>query len=162
MHIVWASKYVSTLQIRPNTIFKSSTQVQPCIEAKAPRDCPLNDVQRGCFPERSGIFRLQLEAPMVLHVSTDVKNALSCMIHSDGVVMGCSTFGQIAGLLTKGISFFSMGCKGSMTPVQYKTIPPMAVAERGHLWVPLSGSWHNPRLKNTDILRRAIDTILST
>ena len=130
----------------------------PCLTAEAPKDCPLRDVQRGCFPERSGIFRLQ-DKPIVLHLSPDVNNALSCMIHSDGVVMGCSTFGQIAGLLTKGISFFSMGCKGDVTPVQYKTIPPIAVAERGHLWVPLSGSWHNPVLNNTDVLGHAIDAI---
>lgn len=37
--------------------------------------------------------------------------------------MGCSTFGQVAGLLTKGIKFFSTDCGGPSTPYQYKTIP---------------------------------------
>ena len=74
--------------------------------------------------------------------------------------MGCSTFGQIAGILTNGISFFSMGCVGDRTPIQYKTIPPLAIAERGHLWVPVAGAWYDPVLNSTDILGRALDTLM--
>ncbi|CAM9444778.1 unnamed protein product, partial [Ascophyllum nodosum] len=134
-------------------------QIPPCLTAETPKDCLLKRVQRGCFPIRSGVFRLQ-QKPIVLHLSPDVKNALSCMTHSDGIVMGCSTFGQIAGILTNGISFFSMGCVGDRTPIQYKTIPPLAIAERGHLWVPVAGAWYDPVLNSTDILGRALDTLM--
>ena len=91
----------------------------------------------------------------------DVENALSCMIQADGLLMGCSTFGQVAGLLSKGISFFSMHCSGGRTPTQYKTIPPIAIAERGHLWVPVAGSWRDPVLTSTDILRSTLDTFIA-
>lgn len=97
----------------------------------------------------------------MLHVGPDVQNAMSCMIHADGVVMGCSTFGQIAGLLTKGISFFSMQCGGAATPDQYKSIPPMAVAERGYLWVPIAGSWRDPVLASVELFRGALDTLIT-
>ena len=60
--------------------------------------------------------------------------------------MGCSTFGQVAGLFTEGIKFFSVGCVGHMTPVQYRMIPPLAIAEYGHMWVPIDGSWRDPAL----------------
>ena len=98
---------------------------------------------------------------IVLHVSHDVQNAMSCMIQADAVLMGCSTFGQVAGLLTNGISFFSTECDGPKTPFQYKIIPPLAVAERGHLWVPISGSWRDPVLTSTQILRGALDDLIA-
>lgn len=98
---------------------------------------------------------------IVLHVGPDVTNALSCMIHADGVLMGCSTFGQVAGLLTKGISMFSMQCGGASTPDQYKSIPPLAVAERGRLWVPIGGSWRDPVMGSPALFRGALDTLLA-
>ena len=76
--------------------------------------------------------------------------------------MGCSTFGQVAGLLTKGISLFSTDCGGPHTPPQYKNIPPLAVAEKGYLWVPISGSWRDPVLASTEILRTALDELIAT
>lgn len=99
--------------------------------------------------------------PVVLHLGPDVRNALSCMIQADGLLMGCSTFGQLAGIYSKGVKFFSMHCFGSETPAQYKTIPPLAVAERGHLWVPVAGSWHDPVLNSTKVLSGALDTLLA-
>lgn len=98
----------------------------------------------------------------MLHVGADVQNAMSCMIQADAILMGCSTFGQIAGLLTKGLSFFSTDCGGSNTPDQYKTVPPIAVAERGHLWVPVSGSWRDPVLLSTNLLSGALDDLIAT
>lgn len=83
---------------------------------------------------------------ILLHVGADVQNDLSCMTQADGVVMGCSTFGQVAGILSKGISMFSLNCGGTVTPDQYKSIPPLAVAEMGRLWVPVAGSWRDPVL----------------
>lgn len=97
----------------------------------------------------------------MLHVGPDVQNAMSCMIQADAVLMGCSTFGQVAGLLTKGISMFSTDCGGASTPYQYKTIPPLAVAERGRLWVPVVGSWRDPVLTATDILSGALDDLIA-
>lgn len=99
---------------------------------------------------------------MLLHVGADVQNAMSCMTQADAILMGCSTFGQVAGLLTKGISLFSTNCAGPKTPCQYKLIPPLAVAERGHLWVPVSGSWRDPVLISTKILSDALDELLAT
>lgn len=75
--------------------------------------------------------------------------------------MGCSTFGQIAGLLTEGISFFSTRCGGEATPHQYRSIPPLAISERGELWVPIDGSWHDPSMKALSIFRAALDTLLA-
>ena len=97
---------------------------------------------------------------MVLHLHPDVENAMSCMIQADGVIMGCSTFGQIAGLLTEGISMFSTQCGGPRTPVQYKGVPPLAVAEMGHLWVPVAGSWRDPVLTSPALFRGAVDHLL--
>lgn len=75
--------------------------------------------------------------------------------------MGCSTFGQLAGVLNKsGISFFSTQCSGLGTAMQYKTIPPLAVAEQGHMWVPVDGSWRNPVLTSTDIFMTALEELL--
>lgn len=71
--------------------------------------------------------------------------------------MGCSTFGHVVGLLTKGIRFFSVGCVGHVTPVQYRMIPPLAVAEYGHMYVPISGSWRNPEIMFPSIF----DTVLT-
>lgn len=71
--------------------------------------------------------------------------------------MGCSTFGQVAGLMSKGISFFSVHCNGAKSPAQYKTIVPIAVAERGHMWVPVAGSWHDPVLNTTHVLSNALE-----
>lgn len=100
--------------------------------------------------------------PVVLHVGEDVINALSCMTHSDGVLMGCSAFGQISGLLTNGISMFSTSCAGERTPEQYKMIPPLAIAERGEKWVPIEGSWRDPRLISTRLFDVALDRHLQT
>ena len=100
------------------------------------------------------------KAAIVLHVGHDVQNAMSCMIQADGLLMGCSTFGQVAGLLTRGISFFSQHCSGQMTPAQYKVIPPLAIAERGRMWVPVEGSWRDPVLASMGPLRGALRTLL--
>lgn len=125
-----------------------------------PDDCPEKRVGHLCTPDRPGTFKV-IGIPAVLHVGPSVRNALSCMIQADGLLMGCSSFGQIAGILSNGISFFSMHCSGYRTPQSYKTIPPIAVAERGHLWVPLAGSWHDPVLNSTAILNVALDTHLA-
>ena len=74
--------------------------------------------------------------------------------------MGCSTFGQIAGLLTKGIKFFSVGCIGRVTPVQYRMIPPLAIAEYGNMWVPIDGSWRNPALTMKASFKEALTKLL--
>lgn len=94
----------------------------------------------------------------MLHLGSDVKKALSCMIRADAVMMGCSTFGQIAGLFTEGISMFSTACDGYRTPYQYKMIPPMAIVDGGRLWVPILGSWHDPVLASIELFRGALDT----
>lgn len=101
------------------------------------------------------------EKHLYLHVGADVENALSCMIKADGLLMGCSTFGHIAGLLNDGgISFFSTACDGSWAPVHYKMIPPLAVAEGGEMWVPISGSWRNPVLLSMSIFDVALNRLL--
>ncbi|CAN0162597.1 unnamed protein product [Ectocarpus fasciculatus] len=136
-------------------------QIAECLAATTPSECP--EKQAGgnfCAPKRSGIFRVR-DKSFVLHVGSDVQNEMSCMIQADGIVMGCSTFGQIAGLLTRGISFFSTRCNGDATPTQYRSIPPLAIAERGHLWVPVEGSWHDPILSSTSIFRAALDSLLA-
>lgn len=99
--------------------------------------------------------------PLYLHIGLDVQNTLSCMIQADGLLMGCSTFGHIAGILNDGgISFFSMECNGWRAPIHYKMIPPLAVAERGYMWVPISGSWRNPVIKAMSIFEVALDQLL--
>lgn len=135
-------------------------QIPECLAAPTPEDCPEKRAGYFCNPTRDGIFKV-VDKDIVLHVGPDVQNALSCMIQADGVLMGCSTFGQVAGLLTKGISMFSMQCGGASTPDQYKSIPPLAVAERGHLWVPIAGSWRDPVLTSALLFRGALDTLLS-
>ena len=97
---------------------------------------------------------------IVVHLG-DVKQALSCMIRADGIVMGCSTLGQVAGMLSEGISMFSTRCNGRQTGWQYKMMPALAVAERGHMWVPVAGSWHDLQLNATDIFRAALDSLPS-
>ena len=136
------------------------TQIPTCLEAETPDDCPEKRAGAFCSPNRSGMFRVAGK-PIVLHVGADVQNAMSCMIQADAVLMGCSTFGQVAGLLTRGISLFSTDCGGPSTPHQYKTIPPFAVAERGHLWVPVAGSWRDPVLSSTTLLSGALDDLIS-
>lgn len=99
--------------------------------------------------------------PLILHIGHDVANALSCMIQADGLLMGCSTFGQLAGVLNRdGISFFSTGCSGLGTAVQYKMVPPLAVAERGYMWAPVDGSWRDPVLRSTEAFETALDELL--
>ncbi|CAN0106888.1 unnamed protein product [Ascophyllum nodosum] len=135
-------------------------EITRCWEAKTPQDCPEKRVgAKLCNPVRSGVFFVE-EKPIILHVGHDVGNAMSCMIQSDGVMMGCSAFGQVAGLLTEGIRFFSTQCDGTNTPDQLKAMPPLAIAERGYLWVPISGSWRDPVLVSTEILDGALDTLL--
>lgn len=139
-------------------------QVRACLAAPIPDDCPQK--QAGgyavsvCKPTRDGIFNV-LSKNIILHVGEDVQNAMSCMIQADGLLMGCSTFGQVAGILSKGISMFSMKCVGPKTPHQYATTPPLAVAERGHLWVPIEGSWRDPILSSVSSFRGALDALLS-
>ena len=113
-----------------------------------------------CNPARDGVFHV-LHKNIVLHVGEDVQNAMSCMIQADDLLMGCSTFGQVAGILTKGISMFSMNCVGEKTPYQYGTTPPMAVAESGNLWAPIEGSWKDPALLSVSLFRGALETLLS-
>lgn len=135
-------------------------QVAPCLAIDTPLDCPEKHHGAPCHAKRSGIFRVQ-GRPLFLHLGQDVQNALSCMIKADGVLMGCSTFGHIAGVLNGGgISFFSTECDGSWAPVHYKMIPPLAVAEGGQMWVPISGSWRNPVLMSQSIFDVALDTLL--
>ncbi|CAM9250414.1 unnamed protein product, partial [Hapterophycus canaliculatus] len=135
-------------------------KIPECLAAPTPLDCPEKRAGAFCSPIRSGIFEV-LGKNIVLHVGSDVKNALSCMIQADGVLMGCSTFGQVAGLLTKGISMFSMTCGGTNTPEQYKIIPPIAVAERGRLWVPIAGSWRDPALTSNHLFAGALETLIA-
>ncbi len=55
---------------------------------------------------------------------------------------------------------FSTQCGGEVTPVQYKSIPPLAVAEMGYLWVPIAGSWRDPVLTSKGLFGGALDTLL--
>lgn len=145
-----------------NVVRPFRAQVPPCIVAEIPDDCP--EKQAGaavCKLARSGNFHVA-GMHLVLHVSPDVQNAMTCMIQSDAILMGCSTFGQVAGLLSKGISLFSTGCAGNRTPYQYRTVPPLAVAERGYLWVPIAGSWRDPVLESPEIMSNALDDLILT
>lgn len=128
--------------------------------APTPIDCPEKQAGYFCAPKRSGIFKV-VGKNILLHVGADVQKALSCMIQADGVIMGCSTFGQLAGLFTKGISMFSTSCDGEMTAIQSKSIPPIAIAERGHLWVPIDGSWRDPALTSRAMFGTALDSYLA-
>lgn len=95
-------------------------------------------------------------APVVLNLGADVVNTLGCMIEADGILMGCSAFGETAGILSKGMKLFSVGCDGPMTWEQNQMSPPLAVAERGEMWVPIAGSWRNPAMKSTHIFQHVL------
>ena len=109
-------------------------QIESCLRAETPSECTgATECQQ---PVRSsGMFDVQ-GMPLVLHVGMDVPNDLNCMIQADGVLMGCSTFGQIAGMLNKGLSFFSVGCHGPFNGPHYKMVPPMV--RSGCAVVPIS------------------------
>lgn len=113
-----------------------------------------------CNPDRTGIFRIN-DKPLYLHVGLDVQNELSCMIQADGILMGCSTFGQMAGVLGKGLKFFSYQCSGAKTPNHYKMMPALAIAEGGHRWIPVSGSWHDPAIMSQSIFKMALGIYLN-
>ena len=105
-----------------------SLQVSRCVEAETPPECPEKDAGApNCNPLRSGIFAVE-GREIYLHVGFDVSNELSCMATANAILMGCSTFGQVAGVLNRGIRFFSVECGGFRTTVQYKLIPPMVSA----------------------------------
>lgn len=133
----------------------SFQQIPACVNEEPWADCPKTK-DGTCTPTRSGAFRVA-NKPIIIHIGEDVVSALSCMALADGIVMGCSSFGQIAGLLSHGISMFSVRCDGDRTPAQYKAIPPMAIAERGEMWVPIEGSWHDPRLYSLELFDRVLD-----
>ena len=151
-------------KIIEHAFFFSILQVLACLKAPVPDECPQKHAGaysvKVCDPTRDGVFHV-LHKNIVLHVGEDVQNAMSCMIQADGLLMGCSTFGQVAGILTKGISMFSMNCVGEKTPYQYGTTPPMAVAESGNLWAPIEGSWKDPALLSVSLFRGALETLLS-
>lgn len=137
-------------------------QIPACLTARAPDSCQEKraGVSNTCRPARSGNFRVE-GRPLVLHVGQDVASSLSCMIRADGLLMGCSTFGQLAGVLNgEGISFFSTECGGLGSPIQGQMIPPIAVAERGRMWVPVEGSWRNPVLRAKHVFSAALDELL--
>lgn len=97
---------------------------------------------------------------MILHLGVGVAHSLACMIQAEAILMGCSTFGQVAGILTAGIRLFSTACQGPHAASQYRTIPPLAVAERGHMWVPVNGSWRDPVLVQDEIFDTALEEFL--
>ena len=136
-------------------------QVRACIDAQPPDDCP--EKQAGgafCYPERSGVFHVR-GAPVVLNLDPDVVNTLGCMIEADGILMGCSAFGELAGVLSEGMKLFSVGCGGPMTWEQNQLSPPLAIAERGELWVPIAGSWRNPGIGSIHIFRQVLTQYLA-
>ncbi|CAN0144776.1 unnamed protein product [Scytosiphon promiscuus] len=134
-------------------------QVKPCVTAVTPDECwEKTQGAPSCPSPRSGVFLVQRK-PLYLHVGLDVENAMSCMIKADGVLMGCSTFGQVAGMFSEGLRFFSVGCEGWVTPSNYKMVPPMAIAERGDMWVPVSGSWRDPVIRSERILNVALSQL---
>ncbi|CAM9977081.1 unnamed protein product [Scytosiphon promiscuus] len=131
-------------------------QIEACMVAPAPDQCwEKSHGAPSCNPDRSGVFLVQ-GRPLFLHVGLDVENDMSCMIEADALLMGCSTFGQVAGLFSEGIKLFSTGCAGWRTARHYQMIPPTAVAEEGKMWVPVSGSWRNPKIYSERILEVAI------
>ncbi|CAB1105518.1 unnamed protein product [Ectocarpus sp. CCAP 1310/34] len=132
-------------------------EIRECHSARPPDDCP--EKQAGgdfCYPHHTGIFRVPGE-PIIFNVGGNVVQSLMSMISADAVVMGCSAFGQLAGILSKGIKLFSTGCEGNMTWEQNKMAPLFAIAELGELWVPLEGSWADPTLTNVGIFRKAFE-----
>lgn len=131
-----------------------------CLAASVPDDCANKRNGFPCPPTRDGVFNV-VGKNIVLHNGADVQKDLSCMTRADGLLMGCSTFGQVAGILSRGISMFSLHCGGAHTPDQYKTIAPLAVSEMGRLWVPIAGSWRDPIFTSVSLFRRALDDLLS-
>ena len=152
---------ISVLSVRMSCALSDVCSIIPqCSVAATPEDCPEKRAGGTCSQRRAGVFKV-LDKNIVLHVGPDAQDALSCMIRADGIIMGCSSFGQIAGILSAGISMFSMECEGARTTPSYKTIPPIAIAERGHLWVPIAGSWRDPALFSTTLFRRALEIYIS-
>lgn len=142
----------------------SHEKVSACLRSAAEQDdCPetLAGATDPCGPaSRTDTFRVEGK-PVVLHLGRNAPEALSCMVHADGLLMGCSTFGQLAGVLNGGgISFFSTECGGHGAPLQSKMIPPLTVAERGRMWVPIAGSWRDPVLRAKHIFSAALDELL--
>lgn len=129
----------------------SPEKVSVCLRNAAEQDGPASP---------TGTFRVE-GRPVLLHLGRNAAEALSCMVHAHGLLMGCSTFGQLAGVLNgDGISFFSTECGGHGAPLQSKMIPPLAVAERGRMWVPIAGSWRDPVLRAKHIFSAALDELL--
>lgn len=62
---------------------------------------------------------------LLLHVGLDAQNDLTCMVQADAILMGCSSFGQVAGILSEGLKFFSVGCVGSQTGPQLRMGAPL-------------------------------------
>lgn len=100
-------------------------QIGECVAAVTPDECwEKAHGAPSCNSPRSGVFRIQ-DRSLYLHVGPDVENAMSCMIEADGLLMGCSTFGQSAGLFNEGLRFFSVDCQGWVTAPHYQMVPPM-------------------------------------
>lgn len=128
--------------------------------ARPPPDCPERHAGFPlCRARRRDLFRVE-DRPIVLHLGVEVARSLSCMIRADAVLMGCSTFGHMAGVLTKGIRLFSEACTGEVTPAQYRMVPPLAVADLGDMWVPVNGSWRDPVLGADAIFDSALEELL--
>ncbi|CAB1100835.1 unnamed protein product [Ectocarpus sp. CCAP 1310/34] len=102
-------------------------QIEECLAATTPQDCPEKQAGTFCTPKRAGIFRIRYKS-IVLHMGSDVQNEMSCIIEADGVLM--------------------------------RSIPPLTIAEKGHLWVPIEGSWHDPVWSSRSIFSAALDTLL--
>ena len=131
-------------------------QIQECNVAEVPIDCPERQLGGNvCYPVVPGEFKV-IGKPIMINVSPDVVNVLGCMIVADGIVMGCSAFGALAGILSNGIKMFTTGCSGRLTWIQNKVSPPLAVSELGYMWVPLSGSWETPMLDKPGLFFRAL------
>ncbi|CAN0029784.1 unnamed protein product [Scytosiphon promiscuus] len=111
-------------------------QIDPCLAAVVPDECWEKTLGAPTCPSpRSGVFLVGGKS-LYLHVGLDVENAMSCMIEADGLLMGCSTFGQVAGLFSEGLRFFSVGCEGWATAPHYQLMPPMV--RQAHLSVSLN------------------------
>lgn len=139
-------------------------QVERCVNheknTQAPDDCPEKHAGFDhCRPDRLEIFHVRGRA-IILHLGISVAHNLSCLIHADAILLGCSTFGHIAGVLTNGISLFSKACDGEYTPAQYRMVPPLAISELGHMWVPVNGSWRDPVLTADSIFDAALNHLL--
>ena len=132
-------------------------QIEPCLNPKIPEDCPEKRAgAKSCNPKRSGIFRVSGK-PLYLHVGYDVQTELTCMAKADGILIGCSAFGQTAGVLNEGLKFFSFECGGKSTPGHNNMIPLLAIAESGNLWVPITGNWRDPSILSEAIFEAALE-----